>query len=164
MHGTDERHSWDMSDTVRRQAGIAVAIALVLMGGAALASVWRATTPGVPPRLPSRPLVINVPPVWAQPATVAGATPMPVTTGEGWRVINQYSAHRILIIEVETEHIGHALGIAEDVVDRVKDAYSEVLVYFHRPKRTRVLASARVQWTPRHGYRLLTYEDLSAPD
>jgi hypothetical protein len=149
-----------MSETAARQLGIAVAAALALGVTLAGMSLWRAASAGTPPRLPSRPLIVHAPPSWSEPSVTGSGTPIPTTTGEGWRVINQYSAHRILILEVETEHIGYALGIAEDVIDRVKDSYSEVLVYFHRPNRTRVLASARVQWTPKHGYRLLNYEEL----
>jgi hypothetical protein len=150
-----------MSETATRQVGIAagVAVGLVLLvsGG----SVWRAASPGAPPRALARPPMVHPPPKWGKPGVLESRTPIPTTAGEGWRVINQYSAHRVLLLEVETDHVGHALGIAEDVIGGVKDAYSEVLVYFHRPKRTRVLASARVQWTPKNGYQLIKYEELS---
>lgn len=149
-----------MSDAASRQLGIAAALMSVLIAGVAASSLWRASSEGPLPKLPRAPSLRYSSPVFAPRAEAAGALPVPATFGQGWRIINQYSAHRVLLVEVETQRIDHAVAIAEEAIGGVKESYSEVLVYFHRPKRSRVLASARVQWTPRHGYRLIDYEAL----
>ena len=131
---------------------------LVLMLAAGASSLYRASSAGPAPEPPPGPSLGYAPPLWTPRPELAEALPVPTTYGEGWRIVNQYSAHRVLIVEVQTDRIDQALSIAGEAIDGVKAAYSEVLVYFHRPQRKRVLASARVQWTPRHGYRLMNYE------
>jgi hypothetical protein len=80
--------------------------------------------------------------------------------GDGWRIIEQYSGHWVLIVKVETDRIDDAEAIAREIVEPLKEPYSEALVYFYRPGTTRVLASARVQWTPAGGYQAIDYEGM----
>ena len=77
---------------------------------------------------------------------------------EGWRVVEQLSAHHVLVLEVETERLNEARAIAQQLVRPVADRYSEVLIYFYRPGRRGTLAARRVQWTPRGDYVVVNYE------
>jgi hypothetical protein len=75
-----------------------------------------------------------------------------------WTVTEHLSAHNVLIAQVETDYLGDALAIAQQLTEPVKEKYAEVLIYFHRPGRPDVLPPRRVQWTPQGGYVQMVYE------
>ncbi len=77
---------------------------------------------------------------------------------EGWKVVDQLSAHHVLVLEVETERLDEARAIAQQLVGPVADRYSEVLIYYYRPGQRGKLAARRVQWTPRGDYVVVNYE------
>ena len=87
----------------------------------------------------------------------AEPTPSAGSSGDGWRVVHQTSAHYMLVLEVETERVAEAGPIAQQLTDPVKDRYTEVMVYLYRPGRRGSLPAARVQWTRRDGYVLTEY-------
>lgn len=119
-------------------------VALAGVGGL----VYLAGLVGGPPR---RPLIEA-----AVPAdTVRGVYFPPA---EGWKVVEQLSAHHVLVLEVETERIDEAKAITQQLVRPVADRYSEVLIYFYRPGQRGKLAARRVQWTPRGGYVVVDYQ------
>ena len=78
---------------------------------------------------------------------------------EGWKVVEQLSAHHVLVLEVETERLHEARAIAQQLVGPVADRYSEVLIYYYRPGQRGKLAARRVQWTPRGDYVVVNYEE-----
>jgi hypothetical protein len=67
-----------------------------------------------------------------------------------WSVTHRVSAHRALVIEVETQHPEDAAEIARAIGDPERPRFTEILVYFHRPGQRDMLR--RVQWTRQHGY------------
>ncbi|MGD9902391.1 MAG: hypothetical protein AB7U83_02890 [Vicinamibacterales bacterium] len=75
-----------------------------------------------------------------------------------WTVTEQLAAGSVLVLQVETTHLDHALDIARELVEPVKPRYAEVMVYFHRPGRPATLPPRRVQWTPSQGYVETDYE------
>lgn len=79
-----------------------------------------------------------------------------------WSVTEHLSAHRVLIAHVETDHLGEAVAIAQQVVTPVQDQYAEALLYFHRPGRPDPVAPRRVQWTRAHGYVETRYDPEGA--
>jgi hypothetical protein len=81
--------------------------------------------------------------------------PMREDMGQGWRVVNTTSAHRMMVVEVETHRVNEAVAIAQQVVNPVRDRYDEILVFFFEPDASPRRASLRIQWTPRGGYRRL---------
>lgn len=83
--------------------------------------------------------------------------------GQDWRLLHQYSAHYVLIVKIETDRIDEAAAIARELIDPVKAAYAEAMVYFYRPPTHGQLASARVQWSRAGGYQLLVYETDPQP-
>jgi hypothetical protein len=91
---------------------------------------------------------------------LAGAIFIQTIRGPGWQVIQQYSAHDVLIVKVRTDRIDAIAEISPNVIEGLKGLYDEVLVYFYRPHTIRILASARVQWTPAGGYEYINYEEL----
>ena len=71
----------------------------------------------------------------------------------GWTVTRAYSAHHMMVVEVETDSPANASTIAAAVVEPLKERYDEVLIYVRGPgERTDRLAARRIQWTPRAGY------------
>jgi len=110
--------------------------------------VYLVSIVGGPPR---RPLIEA-----AVPAdTVRGVYFPPA---EGWKVVDQLSAHHVLVLEVETERLDEARAIAQQLVAPVADRYSEVLIYYYRPGQRGKLAARRVQWTPKGDYVVVDYE------
>jgi hypothetical protein len=67
-----------------------------------------------------------------------------------WKITARTSAHRTLVVEVETRNLTEALTIAREIGEPLQSAYDEILVYFHGPGSRDLLR--RVQWTPAHGY------------
>ena len=74
-----------------------------------------------------------------------------------WVVTEQFSAHRVLIAHVETKFLDEAVAIAQQIAEPVKDRYTEILIYFHRPGRPDTLPPRRVQWSRTHGYLQTIY-------
>lgn len=75
-----------------------------------------------------------------------------------WTVTEQLSAHHVLIVQVETDHLDEAMSIARQVADPIRTRFAEVLVYVHRPGRPDTVAPRRVQWTRASGYVETRYE------
>ena len=132
--------------TVSKGVSIAGLFALVLTTG---------IVSGVNSRVDTLPQV-DPPGTWfllgpLPPAPPTGILPgRPSARGIGWQVIDYVSAHGVLIVNVETDRLEEANGIARTLVDPLKDGYVEVLVYFRRAGMS--LADERVQWTPTGGY------------
>jgi hypothetical protein len=124
-------------DKVRALHG-ATLTAILGIAAAAVAISLHGSRP-VPPPSPRNPLV---------PAT-------PGPTAFGWRLTNAMSAHRALVLEVETTRAEDAMPIARQLTESYQDRFDEVLVYFFEPAARRRLAFLRVQWTRTHGYRVL---------
>lgn len=129
-----------------RRIGVAAVCLVALLGVAML--VRLASLLGEPR---PQPAVVTEP--LATPIHETGSPP----AQEGWRVAHQLSAHHILVLEVETERLDEAKAIAAQLVEPVRDRYSEIVVYFYRPGQRGKLADRRVQWTPRGGYVLVLY-------
>ena len=71
----------------------------------------------------------------------------------GWTVTRAYSAHHMMVVEVEADHPADSSKIAAHVVEPLKGRYDEVLVYVRSPgQRADDLPARRIQWTPRAGY------------
>jgi hypothetical protein len=132
-------------------------VARVLLFGAAwtlvLAVLVFAFRPPVPPPVPTvvsdtRPAVLPPPP----PPPRAG------TRFPGWTVTKAYSAHHMMVVEVETDMPDTARQIAAQVVEPVKDRYDEILIYVREPNTPLDdLPSRRIQWTKRAGYTETIY-------
>jgi hypothetical protein len=75
-----------------------------------------------------------------------------------WSVTEQLSAHRVLIVQVETDYLHEAFAISQHLANPIKERYAEVLIYFHRPGRPDTLPPRRVQWTAKTGYVETVYE------
>jgi hypothetical protein len=126
-------------------------MARVLLFGAAWTLVLAALLfafrgPGLPVasvRSDVRPAVLPPPP----PPPRAG------TRFPGWTVTKAYSAHHMMVVEVETDLPDTARQIAAQVVEPLKDRYDEVLIYVRDPDASHDdLPARRVQWTRRGGY------------
>jgi hypothetical protein len=124
-------------------------MARVLVFGAAWTLCLAAV--GVAVRQSSRPLVSVQHPV----AVIKPPAPPPRagTRYPGWTVTRAYSAHHMMVIEVETDSAGDGSKIARQLVEPLKDRYDEVLIYVRRhDQRPDDLPARRIQWTPRGGY------------
>ena len=78
--------------------------------------------------------------------------PIVSITGDGWRLVEQFSAHHALILKVETERLWVAKSITQELIEPVISSYNEVLVYFYLPTEKHSLPVRRVQWTKEGGY------------
>ena len=67
-----------------------------------------------------------------------------------WTITHRVSAHRALVVEVETRHPEEAAEIARAIGDPEQPRFTEILVFFHHPGRRDMVR--RVQWTREHGY------------
>ncbi|MCC7032350.1 MAG: hypothetical protein IT179_05880 [Acidobacteria bacterium] len=67
-----------------------------------------------------------------------------------WTITHRVSAHRALVVEVETRHLDEAAAIARAISDAEQPHFDEILVFFHSPGRRDMLR--RIQWTRAHGY------------
>ncbi len=67
-----------------------------------------------------------------------------------WIITRRVSAHRALVVEVDTPHLDEAATIARGIADPVQPRFTEILVLFHRPGGHEL--RRRVQWTREHGY------------
>jgi hypothetical protein len=104
--------------------------------------------------LPARPQVPAVSTTMREAAISAPPPPPRVGTRfPGWTVTRAYSAHHMMVVEVETDVVGNASRIAAQVVEPLKARYDEVLIYIREPgQRPEDLPARRIQWTPRAGY------------
>lgn len=84
---------------------------------------------------------------------LAPAPPQP--SAFAWRLTGASSAHRALVLEVETTRPVEGMMIAQQLVPLYQDRFDEVLVYVFEPDVRPRLATLRVQWTRTHGYRML---------
>jgi len=75
----------------------------------------------------------------------------------GWTVTRAFSAHHVMVVDVETDQPQQAKQIALQIVEPIKSRYEEVLIYVRRPGTSGQLAARRVQWTPRGGYVEVVY-------
>lgn len=82
--------------------------------------------------------------------------PPPPKAGQrfpGWTVTRAYSAHHMMVVEVQTDMRTRASSIAAQIVEPLRDHYDEVLIYVRAPgQRDDDLAARRIQWTRRTGY------------
>lgn len=122
--------------------------AVVGLCGAAGASTWvgvhpsgSAVTPPGPTRAHRLPAVKRAAEPWAR-----------------WTITEQYSAQRVLVVQVETTHLDEARAIAIEISAPLQERYAEILIYFHRPGRPDTLPPRRVQWSRAAGYVETNYE------
>lgn len=99
--------------------------------------------------------LLTTPPV---PPSVAVQPGRPSMRGLGWQVVDHLSAHRVLVVKVQTYRMDEAMHIAVELIGPLLDGYSEVLVYFHRPHEA--LAARRVQWSPASGFVEIDFSDV----
>lgn len=78
-----------------------------------------------------------------------------------WSVTRRVSAHRALVLEVDTPHPEDALEIARELSQPEQPRFDEILVFVYRPERHVMLR--RVQWTRQHGYVESVYPDPAPP-
>ena len=124
----------------------------ILLFGTAWMAILAALLFGL--RRPGQPPVGSVT-TDARPATPPPppAPPRAGTRFPGWTVTSAYSAHHMMVVEVETELPDTARQIAAQVVEPLKDRYDEVLIYIRTPRTPKdELPERRIQWTRRTGY------------
>ena len=122
--------------------------AVVGLCSAAGAGTWvsvhpagRAVTPAGPTRAHRLPAVKRAAEPWAR-----------------WTITEQYSAHSVLVLQVETTHLQDAAKIAVEISAPLQERYAEILIYFHRPGRPDTLPPRRVQWSRAAGHVETDYE------
>jgi hypothetical protein len=122
---------------VRRRAlfVLAVFVALAVVGGGKYLRALAGPSPRVAP-----------------PVAVP---PPPAPSDFAWRLTSAMSAHRALVVEVETPRPGEALLVAQQLVPLYQDRFDEVLLFFFDPNVQPRRAKLRVQWTRRNGYHTL---------
>ena len=124
-------------------------MARVLLFGAAWFALLAAITVGISPAArierPREPVR----------AAISPPTPPP-RAGErypGWTVTRAYSAHHMMVVEVQTDLQANASSIAAQVVEPLRDRYDEVLIYVREPgQQSDDFPARRIQWTKRTGY------------
>ena len=80
-------------------------------------------------------------------------------TQQRWYVIKATSAHHVMVLDVETEHVDEAASIAAEIVDGARrSAYEEILIYVRMIGNGHGPAVRRVQWTPAGGFVETTLE------
>lgn len=124
-------------------------MARVLLFGAAWLALLVALTVAIGP--PSRIKPSSEP----GPASLLPPAPPP-RAGErypGWTVTRAYSAHHMMVVEVQTDLQANAASIAAQVVEPLQDRYDEVLIYVRESGQRRDdFPARRIQWTKRTGY------------
>ena len=92
----------------------------------------------------------------AMRAAALAAPPPPPRVGArypGWTVTRAYSAHHMMVVEVETDIVGNSSRVAAQIVEPLAGRYDEVLIYIREPgQSTDDMPARRIQWTPRAGY------------
>jgi hypothetical protein len=118
-----------------------------------LLALWVAAASGVCLMAAAIYEVKRTPAVRAEPMPIDRLpTRAPHRSLNRWTVTEHLSAHHVLIAQVETDYLGEAVAIAQQLIEPVKGQYAEVLIYFHRPGRPDTLPPCRVQWTLKNGY------------
>lgn len=91
------------------------------------------------------------------------AVERPHLPNPGWRVVRSFSAHSVMVVDVQTDRLEDAKAIAVQIVEPVKRDYMEIMIYFRSGGPRRDLPDRRVQWTPRGGYVETGYDDVRQP-
>ena len=99
--------------------------------------------------------LVTMPPV---PPSAEVRPGRPSMRGLGWQVVDYLSAHRVLVVKIQTYRMDEAMDITIELIDPLQNGYSEVLVYFHHPHTA--LAQKRVQWTPASGFIEIDFSDF----
>lgn len=126
----------------------AALVALVGVCGAAGAGTWVSLRPREPAAT-SR----TLPRAHQLPAVRRAADPF-----ARWTITEQFSAHSVVVLQVETRHLGDAAVIAREISAPLEERYAEILIYFHRPGRPNTLPPRRVQWSRAGGFVETNYE------
>ena len=72
---------------------------------------------------------------------------------QAWYVTKATSAHHVMVVDVETEHVDEAGSIATEIVEGAgRSAYEEILIYVRNIGEGQGMAGRRVQWTPAGGF------------
>ena len=126
-------------------------MARVLLFGAAWVVILAAIAFAVGVPVPAR----SVAPAHERPASLSPPAPPPRagTRYPGWTVTRAYSAHHMMVVEVEADRVTSGTSVAAQLVEPLKHRYDEVLIYIREPgQRADDLPARRIQWTPRAGY------------
>ena len=99
--------------------------------------------------------LVTMPPV---PPSAEVRPGRPSMRGLGWQVVDYLSAHRVLVVKIQTYRMDEAMDITIELIDPLQNGYSEVLVYFHHPHTA--LAQKRVQGTPASGFIEIDFSDF----
>jgi hypothetical protein len=75
-----------------------------------------------------------------------------------WSITEQFAAQSVMVLQIETTHLGEALAIAREVTAPLQSRYSEIMLYFHRPGRPDTLPPRRVQWSRGAGFVETNFE------
>lgn len=75
-----------------------------------------------------------------------------------WTITEKFSAQSVLVLQVETRHLGDAVAIAREISAPLEERHAEILIYFHRPGRPDLLPPRRVQWSRAGGFVETIYE------
>ncbi len=121
--------------------------AVVGLCGAAGAGTW------VSVRGPAAVTFQAIPPAHQLPAVKRAADPF-----ARWTITEQFAAQHVLVVQVETRHLGDAAAIARAISAPLEERYAEILIYFHRPGRPDTLPPRRVQWSRAGGLVETDYE------
>ena len=127
------------------KAAIAAAVGVC---GAVSAGIWPSVRPAAPPVTVSAPTLAH-----SLPLVKRAAAPW-----ARWTVTEQYSAHGVIVLQVETTHLDEARAIAMEISAPLQERHAEILIYFHRPGRPDTLPPRRVQWSRAAGYVETDYE------
>ena len=105
---------------------------------------------------PNETPVVHAPATW----TLVTMPPVPPSAEvrPGRPSMRGLSAHRVLVVKIQTYRMDEAMDITIELIDPLQNGYSEVLVYFHHPHTA--LAQKRVQWTPASGFIEIDFSDF----
>ncbi len=120
----------------------AALVAVVGVCGAAGADTWVSLRPHEPART-----FAAVPRAQQLPAVRRSADPF-----TRWTITESFSAHGVVVLHVETRHLGDAAAIAREISAPLEERSAEILIYFHRPGRPDTLPPRRVQWSRAGGF------------
>jgi len=84
-------------------------------------------------------------------------SPSPNAKHQPWTVTRATSAHRAMVVDVETDMPEDALQIANDIVDPLRAKYEEVLIYVRPTGNPANAIVRRIQWTPHNGFVEMSY-------
>ncbi len=115
--------------------------AVVSVCGAVGAGSWVSLRPETLPAAIATPSVAH-----SLPAVRRAAVPW-----ARWTITEQYSAHGVLVLQVETTRLREARAIAAEISAPLLERFTEILIYFHRPGRPDDVPPRRVQWSRADG-------------